>query len=261
MNITDIVKNSINYAFSDWKKLLILGVLFVISDLSTILAGWNIGGSSGALISILSIVGLLLFILISGYELSIIRESSEGSNVIPNLDLKDNFILGIKNIILEVIYGVICLILFIIFAIITGSMGVFAKLIETLSANPNVNAIPNVLINQAAASFSVLFVLIFIVILFALFFILIAECRLAKTGSLSEGLKINKVIGDMVSIGVGSYIVWFVLVAICAMIIGIVGLVFAMIPYIGALLSSLIVTAFFTLFYNRALGLLYSKIE
>ena len=100
-------------------------------------------------------------------------------------------------------------------------------------------------------------------------FATIAYCRLADTGSFSQGFSFSGIIDDIKRIGVGSYIVWWIILvilivillvlAIIIVILLLIAMFIAVIPYIGYLISLLFISSFVYIFSARATGLIYSN--
>lgn len=259
MNVVDIIKNSFNYAINDWKKLLIFGVLFLVAGLADVFKVWGV--SNSMLFSLLSLVSFIVLLFISGFELSIIQNTLKKSDIIPEFDLKNNLILGIKSLVLAIIYGIIFGIILLIIAIITGGFSAILDIGMFVVNNPNITTIPTVLVNQTIPSIMLCILLFFIVGIIAAFLIVISECRLAKYNSLSESLNILAVFSDIKAIGIGNYIVWFILVGIVFLIILAIGGLISAIPYVGVIIGDLVFSSLAALFYYRSLGLLYSKLS
>ena len=113
-------------------------------------------------------------------------------------------------------------------------------------------------------SFLVTIVLGFLAVLisYILFEVLLffAKARLAYFNSLSEALKIHKVLGDIKSIGVVNIIKWLVFMAILVVVVSYVSSLVMLIPYVGFIIYLGIVIPILESIGNYSLGLLYSNI-
>ena len=256
MKLTEIFKDSFNYAISDLKILLIIGVLFVIASLYRFV--------DGTLATILSIVAIIVALIIEGYNLSVINNTIEGSSDVPCLDPKENIIFGLKSIVVDLVYGlVIAIISLLVIGITFGGAALSGAL----------NGLGNVTINNATGLASVPFantvfgmlliaialIIVVIAIIFGIFFT-ISRCRLAKYGSIGEALSFGSVFSDIKSIGFGRFIGWYILLVICVLVIGIVAAILSLIPFIGVIISALIASPIIALVSSRSLGLLYSEL-
>ena len=87
-----------------------------------------------------------------------------------------------------------------------------------------------------------------------------AKARLAYLDSLSEALKINRVIGDIRNIGIFNIIKWLIAMAILMVVISFVSSFVLTIPYVGFLIDVCIIIPIMESIANYSLGLLYSNI-
>ena len=104
MNMGIIIKDSLRYPFSEWKKILKFGFIIFLSVISGIYA--FIGSiKSFELIYFVVFIGFLISFFVLGYGYRIIKSSLKGVNEIPKLNLwlgmyKD----GIKVYIVHLVY-------------------------------------------------------------------------------------------------------------------------------------------------------------
>lgn len=262
-SITEIFKDSLVYPTTDWMKLIILGVLYILTSLVMICGSFKID-TSGALGTIFGIISLIVGIIIYGYEISVIKSGCENSNSIPDLDIAKNFINGIKFIILTIVYYIIPAVIIIICGFATGAFNAIFNVLAFMGQNPG-TSVNNIPVEYLTSLFTSLSLTVVIAIILAILFGLlmtIGMARLAKYDSLSEGFSFGKIIKDIGQIGWGSYIAWYIVYFILTIIILIVaGIIFSFIPYIGVILTPLLLMPYLTLFAARAIGLLYSKVE
>lgn len=237
MSLSDIFSDAIRYPFSNIVNYLFVGVLALLASLPNIVKAFNIDSSSVTVLS--AILAIFFSIVLSGYCVTVIRMGIENSNDIPEIKLVDNLIDGIKVFIISLIYYIIPLMVILIFALMAGVIGAgLGALVAALGI-----------------------FLIVAIILFVLFgiFEVVAIARFAKTGELSDALSIGEVIEDAKRIGIINIIAFILISMVIIAVAYIVSTILCIIPVIGAILSSLIVSGFVVLFYNKALGLLYSQ--
>ena len=100
------------------------------------------------------------------------------------------------------------------------------------------------------------------IILFVIFglFLEIGICRLAKYDSMGEAFSFGQIWSDLKEIGIFKVLGFIIVLSIICSLIGIVIGVVSAIPFVGALVATLVVRPFMLLFSNRAVGLLYSEI-
>lgn len=236
MTLGEIFSKSIRYPFSDISTLVFVGIFTLLVSLPQIVTSFGI--ESGAVSALAAIISLIFGIVLSGYAVSVIKKGIDDSEDFPEIDLRANLINGIKALIINIVYFIIPIIIALILAVITGSIGVG--------------------LNNAVAALGIFAVLV--IILFIVFSILemVAMARFADTGSLDEALKIGAVIDDIKRIGILNIIAFLIIAFIIVFVAIIVGSLINLIPYIGIIITSVIVMAFVVLFYYKALGLLYA---
>jgi hypothetical protein len=236
MGLGDILSDSVVYPFSDITKFLIVGVISLFSGLSALFGNWGV--NNFILVTLAGILGLIFTLILAGYGVRVTKYAINRSNEIPDLDLQNNLIDGIKSLIIAIVYFIIPIIITIIFAIITGA----------ISAG----------FNQMMAGLGVFLVIVVIVFIFFAIFEMVALARFADTGELGEALNIGEVIEDVKRIGVGQIILFAIASVIILIVASLLVSVLGFIPFIGIIIAQLIIGAFTTLFYSRAIGLLYA---
>ena len=237
MGLGDIISDSVQYPFSDIQKFLIVGVISLFSGLSSLFGNWGI--DSFILITLAGIIGLIFTLMLSGYSISVTKYAINHSSQLPDLDFQNNLIDGIKALIISIVYFIIPIIITLIFAIITGAIGAG--------------------LNQLVAGLGVFAVIAVIVFIFFAIFEIVALARFADTGELGEALNIGEVIEDVKKIGIGKIILFAIVSVIIIIIASLIVSLLGIIPFIGILIAQLIIGAFITLFYSRAIGLLYAE--
>ena len=75
LDVSEMVKDSLRYPFSDWKKILMLGIIVFISSVFYSLAYSFVVVPTVIITWFLGIVGLLIFFLSSGYVFRMIKSS------------------------------------------------------------------------------------------------------------------------------------------------------------------------------------------
>ena len=142
-SITDVVKEGLKYPLNDWKKVLTLGVIFLISSLvsfameylvfdniriisdnapfDTVQAALSsLPPNSIALIALSGIISLILMIFCSGYIYDVIKYAIEGKSELPGFsDIKGMFMKGIRAFIVGLAYSILPLILFLLGLMLT----------------------------------------------------------------------------------------------------------------------------------------------
>ena len=265
MSLREIITDAIKYPISDTRKFLIYCALIILMSLSTILPSYGVKNST--LTMILSIVTLIVSFIVLGYSVDVIKAGSKGDNTLPDFDYVKQFIIGIKALILEIIYFIIPAVIVIIVASASGLFSSFTKIVYTsIDAMANgtsqftmiMATVPKSTMNTFTNALTV--TLIVAIILFIIFSLIsfTGLVRFAKTGSGIEGLRFRKILNDMSNVGFVKIIVTLIVIYIIAFALSIVTGIIAQIPYIGVFIGIFIGTPFILLFLYRAVGLLYA---
>ena len=277
MEIMDIIKEAFIFPSNNLEKLAIYIVLtfvlglIVAGGVITTVAGVNNSSVYLILAAILFIISIIVALIISGYQLAILKSGIDLDDEAPSFDWKNDLITGIKLIIVNIVYMIIPAIIVGIVALITNVPGNMVKASQEVAANSaNVTAIANstapVVANisdSTAAAFASSFAItaivgLILVIIFA-FFLTMGQSRLANTGSLGEALNIPEAARDISRIGVGKVIaVVLLIIVVIGVIQAVLGYVYGQVPQLSLL--SIIVTPYLAFFSQRAYGLLYSDI-
>lgn len=258
MDITDILKDSVKYPFSDIKTLLIIGVFFVVI---TLCQSAGVLVDNGAVGLIGAIVAFIISIFVMGYSLDIIKFGIDLEDDMPVLDFAKNFKNGVKLILVSIIYYIIPIIISVILSMIVGGVA-FSKLADFQATNSTtpVEVINAMLTPDVVATFAIVFIIsVIIFIIFALL-ALMGQARLAQTGSIDEAISFKQSYRDLKEIGIGKtiacLILLFIILFIIMMIIGFISLI----PYVGFIIGALIGSPILMFIQSRAYGLLYSEI-
>ncbi|KZX12669.1 DUF4013 domain-containing protein [Methanobrevibacter filiformis] len=271
MELKEIFSDSLRFPSNNWTKLLILGVFLVIGNLLVNqVYSTSLGNSTPILILglVLSIIGLIVYLIAEGYVFDVLRSTINGINESPDFNFVNNLVEGIKVFVVEIVYFIIPFIITVILVFITGLLSV-----ERLFGNPITGNFVDV---SAVPILPIVIVSIVVLILFIIFglFLQIAISRMADTGKLSEAFNFKEIYNTIGQIGWGNYIVWYIVLFLIILLIVIaLGLVFGLlsllllIPVIGLIgivlifvlfiIVSLLLHPYIMLFSSRALGLLY----
>ena len=277
MEIMDIIKEAFIFPSNNLEKLAIYIVLtfvlglIVAGGVITTVAGVNNSSVYLILAAILFIISIIVALIISGYQLAILKSGIDMDDEAPSFDWKNDLITGIKLIIVNIVYMIIPAIIVGIVALITNVPGNMVKASQEVAANSaNVTAIANstapVVANISdataaafASSFAITAIVGLILVIIFAFFLTMGQSRLANTGSLGEALNIPEAARDISRIGVGKVIaVVLLIIVVIGVIQAVLGYVYGQVPQLSLL--SIIVTPYLAFFSQRAYGLLYSDI-
>ncbi|MBC7096289.1 MAG: DUF4013 domain-containing protein [Methanobacteriales archaeon] len=232
MDIGEIISDSVKYPISDWKKLLTLGVLLLLSFL------------------------LIPVFLAIGYAFRTLKTTIAGFDELPEFDeWGEMFIDGVKVFVVTIAYMIIPLII------------IFAGIFFTGPYGPTLTDVP--LLLQAGGSIKI--VGFIVAIIFGLLLTIAIAHMAFNDGQLGAAFRINEILDVIADIGWADYIIWYIVVIIVFWIIGsiassVIGLISGLMgliaPLVGSavgyILLSLFVYPYLSLFYFRALGLRYA---
>lgn len=236
MEIGEIISDSLNYPLNNIMALIIymvlgiaLGLVMAATGISSIFTG-SFNLTAGAVLGIIGmILCLLIYFLIQGYMLDVVKYGINARSDAPGIDFMRNVVNGFQLTIVQIVYFIIPLIITILVKVI----------------------------------FSLWITIIVGIILFIIFGLaaFMAECRLANSENLMYSLNISEALGDISRIGIGKLIATLIIIAIIAAIIRlIVGGLLGLIPYVGEILTG-ILGVYLLFFGSRSMGLLYSDIS
>jgi hypothetical protein len=84
MNITELIKDSLKYPVSDWKKIIVLGIFIVIGGISSLLNLIDI--TNYVIVLIFVGIGLISGLLVDGYLFRIVKTSVDSENKLPKFN-------------------------------------------------------------------------------------------------------------------------------------------------------------------------------
>lgn len=276
MEIMEIIKEAFLFPSQNLEKLAIYIVLTFVMGL--FIAGGVVSGVFAAIdnsvyfviTAILGIIAIIIALIISGYQVGIIKSGIDQVEEAPGFDWKNDLVTGIKALIVSIVYFIIPAIIISIIALITNIPGQIIDIAQTAALNPaNATAVANgtapiATISDAAAaslitSFAITGIIAIVLVIIFAFLATMANARLANTGSLGEAVNVIEAFKDITRIGAGKVIAVIILsIVVVAVIQGILGYLYGQVPQLSII--SVIVTPYLVFFTNRVTGLLYSDI-
>ena len=277
MNIIEIVKDSLRYPFSDWKKILVLGIFGVIATLSIneLIGAVDLAlyDTSDLFMAFLSIIGLLSIFIERGYQFRILNSSLSSMAELPKFNswagmLKD----GVKLSIVTVIY----LIPFILIYLVLKSpfVAILQLTFKSLPSLLSSTIIPLKITFFTAIGplhligFSIL--ILFMNLLFIMFLLSIANMA-KNNGKLTAAFQFHQITNKLSTLGWKNFVVWYLMTeSIYLIILSISGIVINEISHlispnvgtalgwlIATVLISLIVISYLSMYLYRSLALLF----
>lgn len=257
MSLTEIFNDSLKYPFSDMTKFCIIGIVMVVSSLGSLEIG------NAIISSVLGIVAAVASIITSGYSVSVVKKAIVKSDEIPDLDLRENIIDGLKMIVMLIVYYIIPIIITLIVAFATGFFNQYIEVATYASQYGSnfVNMVSEDLMMSLVSSAAITIIVgIILLVIFSLLFYM-GICRLAKYNSLSEGADIPEAARDLKRIGIGKVIGWMILLFVIIAILTFIETFISSIPSVGVLISAFLISTYNLFIAYRSVGLLYSAIE
>ena len=258
MDIGELIQDALRYPFSDWKKILILGILILISNIATAITfiGTFLGLKNVAVKILIFVIGYIIFgILINGYKFKIIKTSLDGVGELPKFNnWFEIFKNGIKVYIVVIVYSLPA-ILIIIFA----GLSLLPTLVS-LGSNPSSINI-NTILSLLTAAILVCIALLYVLIILPINYMAIAHMA-NNHNKLRAAFRFHEIIDKIGDIGWGNLLLWYILTGTIYLIITVLGTmitgIFSILnPIIGIVLSSLIITPYLDMYLNRSIALSY----
>lgn len=277
MEITEIIKEAFIFPSQNLEKLAIYIVLtFVLALLAvfgviTALLGINDGSFYFVLTFIFLILGIIVALIITGYQVGVLKSGIDHDESAPSLELKNDFITGLKMLAVSIVYFIIPAIVGWIMVFITNIPGQIMDIVQKTavsqanatavagSSSTVVTGVSDAAMASLAGSITVSALVTLVVFIIFAFLQAMGESRLANTGDLGEAINIPEAFRDITRIGAGKVLAVILLIVIIILVIqAILGYLYGYIPYLSIL--SIIVTPYLAFFSQRAVGLLYSEI-
>ena len=248
MDIGEILSDSLRYPISDWSKILILGIIFVIGSISSIIGVFTY---NSGLISLIGIIGFIIGLIGYGYLFRIIRASLAGVEELPNFDEWLNMLIdGIKLFIVGLVYSIPAIIIVLIFA---------ASTLLAIIANQSVSSLVTGAI--IAAGIGILIAFLYMLIVIPIIAMAIANMAY-NDGEFGAAFRFSEILDNIARIGWGNLIIWYIVFGIIYIILALVGSaitgIFSLInPAVSIVLMSLIVTPYLLMYIARSVALVY----
>lgn len=237
MSFSEIFSDALRYPISEPNKFLIIGVIALIAGLTSSISNYS---TNIALLVVLGIISLIASFFLIGYGISVLSSTINGSSEVPELNFVKNIVDGIKAFVINVIYYIIPILVFVILMLISGA-----------AVGGNMSSIVALGIVNLIIAF----------IVFVIFAILgeIAIAKFAKTGDLVSSLMINDIFTEVKQIGFLKVLGFIIIQAIIVFVLVLIISFISFIPFVGTLIASFVIGAYVIFFTNRSLGLFYTN--
>lgn len=237
MNLKGMIINSLRYSSSNWVKLITLGLVIFLADMSNESTLGVVGGLKYIVIVFATFLGIYQL----GFLFRIIEETTHGSDVLPKFDkIWNTFLHGIKESLVTLIYFIIPFIMIL--------MGV---------------AIIDDLTGPKPQEISMLLIILGILMMSLTYLVYQAtELNMADHhGTIKSAFDLKRIVRKVRAIGLKNLCFIYLLTVVFAAIVEITISDTKTIPYVGDYISSFIVAPFLLIFIARTLGLINRTLE
>ena len=237
VNLKEIIIDSLKYSASDLKILILLGIVLLLADTAD---GLNYTGVFANEIKfVLFVIVIIMAIFEAGYVFRILVETIKGSNKLPKFNnLKLMFFSGVKEIVILILYFSIPIVFFGLFYL-------------NFLISMDFNTLPVV------SDIFILIILSFTVIIY-IFFPAVLLHRAHNEGKFKSSFEFKNIYHKIRSVGfhrlVVVYLGLFIIVSIVKIVL--VSTVSDNIPFIGDIITDLIIAPYLLIFTTRVLGLI-----
>jgi len=254
MNVGQIIKDSLKYPFSDWKKFLILGIIILITVTYDFV--WVLGFNNILIWYILFTIGLIIQLLVVvGYQFRIIKSTLAGADELP---VFNNWISmfsdGFKVKIVEVVYSIPVILLVLIFAKIS-----YASILWSTSINPTNIPYFEIVVKWLLIAF------LYKILIYPIFRIAIAHMA-NNESKLGSAFKLREILNKIGNVGWGKLIIWYIAVGFIFIILLIIGDILAGLLglislFLGIIFLYLVIMPYLYIFVSRSTALIYKSDE
>ena len=223
MDAGQITSDSLQYPLTNFKKIIILGILTILS--------------------LLIIPGFLFL----GYFFKIIKSSMEDSSELPDFnEWITLFVDGLKVFVVLFIYSLVPSILVL--------LGIWAALLPMLTV-PGEGSFLNANISISLVSgIAIIGILLQILISFI---IPIALSNMVNHNELKAAFKLKEIQAKIKEIGGVDYLIWYIIMLIIIGVVSYISCILIFPFFIGLIIVPLIILPFFTVFFARSIALVY----
>lgn len=275
MNTGEIVKDSLNYPLSDWKKILILGIILVLSGISGVTV--LLGTASIAIISLLAVIGFLIGFLVNGYMFRIIKSSLDNAAKLPDFNNWVNMAAdGAKVFIVFLGYLIVPILVILVLLLslagldITSLGSYFVLMLEIMEINPLellISVIWPGILNLITILYNILgsFALIgilYMILVIPVFLVAIANMAYYE-GEFRSAFRFREILDEIGSIGWINLIKWYAATGILFLILFVMGNIISYnfslfnLSIAGGLLLSLTLIPYIYMYIARSVALFY----
>lgn len=232
MDIGDVVSDSLKYPSSNWSKVVILGVLFLISIL---------------------IIPLFLAL---GYMFRVVKATLAGIDELPAFEEWGEMLVeGIKLFLVYLIYSLPAIIIG-IFSFISLWSSVSSITYITQASGGTLTPEMFFSIFSGTALVGLIFAGLYSLVIYPIMAVAVGNMAYYN-GDFGAAFRFGEILSTISEIGWVDLIIWYIVVILVGGVIAFVGSIIGIIPILGWIAILLIVYPYLYLFYARAIAWLY----
>ncbi|MBQ6443285.1 MAG: DUF4013 domain-containing protein [Methanosphaera sp.] len=255
MNLEDIVKDAIHYPINDTNRFIRLAVpniilglligLITLMGMGYMIQPYNMSDliymTAGLSVILLFIVLIVVALLDSGISLDVIKNTINYNNTLPELNIKNDLVMGFKSFITILPYILIPIVIYLVVIFL------FAALMSNAS-------------ESAIAVIVIIITIVFYVVMFIISLLIpVILGTLARTDSISQSLQIDNIWNIAKQIGLLNLFIITILIAVMGFVISFLGTFVSLLPVIGHIITFGFLYTYLMLFSARCNGLLFNK--
>lgn len=253
LDVKEVIKDALVYPFLDWKKILILGFILVVSNMASIIQTFLYNVS--VVVITLGLVGFVVGFIPGGYKFKILKSSFNGVKEPPEFkNWSEMFNNGIKLFLIYLVYMMPAILL--VFAIIPLKLVI--KLIIGVRGS-------------SSTFFSLLFgakwflgvtALLYFIVIIPL--ILAAMANMVHENSIRAAFNFHEIFHKISKNGWGNTLSWYLITEVIVLAILtagkiLIGISTLTIENLDPILSSLILIPYINMYLYRSVALLYTS--
>lgn len=272
MDITEIIKRAFIFPSKNLEILSIYAILSVLAGafavqgaITFILGIIDIGNFLIGAIYVL--IAIIIGIIARRISVQCIKSGIELQDKIPDFQWWGNWGVGLKKIAITIFYFIVPALIVVFIGLIANIYGNIINVSQALTLQISPVLMGNLsitdAINQATfplfVSLAITLAAGLLIFLVFTFFQVIAEARLAHTGSLKEALNIISAARDMRLIGLGKVVLLSLVLIVIVSVIEMI-LTFIFDQFVVLSILNIVITPYVAMFCQSAIGFLYSDI-
>ena len=234
MDIGDVISDSLRYPTSNWSKLVIVGVLLLISFL------------------------IIPLFLVLGYMFRVIKASLAGVEELPAFEeWVEMLVEGIKLLLVYIIYSLPAIIIALISFI---SLWSSLKSLTYITQANGTTVTPDMFFAFFGGTVLIGLIIagLYSLVIYPIMAVAIGNMAYYN-GEFSAAFRFNEILSIISQIGWVDLIIWYIVLIMVGIAIGFIVSIIAIIPILGWIFLIFIVYPYFYLFYARAVAWLYSS--